>query len=351
VIRVVQLRPEDDESLIAFLDALGQTSVSVLAYHYPFYRDMLQAIGVGEPMYLAALREDKGIAGLLPVFMRRSNLGTVFCSLPFFGPNAGVICEAGDAAREIETALLTDLVKRAETERALSCSVYTPLFARDYRTYDSALSNAVIVEKFTQYVDVASVSWDQSIQYDLRKAEREGLDVSTQVTADRTREFYAIYAQNCRDHDIPLKPFRCVEMLASPEVLGRHSALYYAFRGGEMIGGLLVLWGPTIASYYIPCSLPEARSLQPNTVLIAAALRDAEKRGVCVWNWESSPTRDSGVYRFKKKWGSLESNYRVYVKTFRSMDEVCRLGREAISREFPFFYVWPFDRLAEGVQA
>ena len=351
MIRVAELRPEDDESLIAFLDALGQTSVSVLAYHYPFYREMLQAIGVGEPMYLAALGENDGIIGVLPLFVRRSDVGTVFCSLPFFGPNAGVICDGGDRAREIESALLSELVKRAEAGKVLSCSIYTPLLEKDYQAYDAAFPNAMIVEKFSQYLEVLTNSWSQSIQYDLRKAKREEVEVSTEITEDRTREFYSIYERNCREHDIPLKPFHCIQMLASPEVLGRYSALYYAFHGGAMIGGLLVLWGPSAASYYIPCSLLEARSLQPNTVLIAAALQEARNRGVRVWNWESSPTRDSGVYRFKKKWGSLESNYRIYVKTFRSIDEVCRLGREAIGREFPFFYVWPFDHLAEGVQA
>jgi len=114
-----------------------------------------------------------------------------------------------------------------------------------------------------------------------------------------------------------------------------------------MIGALIMLLGPKTASYYLPCSTAEHRSLQPGTLLIDHACRDAIACGIRYWNWESSPDRDGGVYRFKKKWGSIELAYNVTVVPLGSLEPLYAMGAEGIAETFPFFYVFPFDRLSE----
>jgi Acetyltransferase (GNAT) domain len=350
--RIARLTSSDDQALTGFLDRLAARSPAVLAYHYPFYRDMLAALEVGEPCYLASYADDGDITGLLPLFRRRSEVGTVYSSLPFFGPNAGVICGDDGNRGQIQSALLQKLLALAQAEQALGCSVYTPLLETDYAAYDEAFPLARVVEKFTQYIDLQAVpEWDKSLQYDLRKSRREGVEISTEASPERVRQFYEIYRQNCADHGIPLKPYACIRKLTAPETLDRYAGIYFAFHGGRMIGGLLMLWSPATASYYLPCSLAEARSLQPNTLLIDAAFQAARARGCRLWNWESSPDRTSGVFRFKQKWGSQEAGYRIYAQTFRPHEDLQRLGREGIQREFPFFFVWPFEAVAQAVPA
>ena len=65
-LEVVELFPENDAELTVFLDALARRSPSVLAYHYPFYRDMLTKLGVGRPLYLGLRRSGQ----LLDIFRR-----------------------------------------------------------------------------------------------------------------------------------------------------------------------------------------------------------------------------------------------------------------------------------------
>lgn len=341
-LEVVELHPDDDDELTEFLDGLARVSGSVLAYHYPFYRNLLVRLGLGSPVYLGVRRSGQ-LCGFLPAFSKESSVGTVFCSLPFFGPNAGVLCGPEDRT-EIHATLLGELVRRAEQSGALSCAVYTPFLSHDFALYDEWFGGDGVVNKFTQCLDLSSAQWPKEIQYELRKAERASVTVTTEVTAERLAAFYEIYRQNCSDYGIPPKPWECVEFLADEKIRGRFTQIYFAILEGTVIAGLLVLFSPATASYYMPCSLANYRSLQPGTLLIAKAMEDAKRRGLNYWNWESSPDR-SGVYQFKKKWGSREEEYRTYVKTFQSVEKIRQIGRDRLASEFPYYFVWPYDRL------
>jgi hypothetical protein len=240
---------------------------------------------------------------------------------------------------------LQALLTHVRGDGALSCSVYTPFLFENFELYDAVMPGATVIDKFTQYLDLNSAVWTSDVAYDLRKAKRLDVEVSKDISTERVEAFYGLYTMNCLEYGIPLKPKECVQRLFSEDVLGRHSDVYFAFCKGEMIGGLLMIWSPLTASYYIPCTLPSARTMQPGTVLIDRAVQDARQRGIRYWNWESSPSRDSGVFQFKKKWGSTEASYRVYAQTFRPDETFRNLGKDGIQREFPYYFVYAFDRL------
>jgi hypothetical protein len=268
----------------------------------------------------------------------------VYCSLPFFGPNAGVLCHDGPSGREIHRWLLGKLLDRARQERALSCSVYTPFLFSEFSWYDHFPPD-VVVPKTTLYTDLASAEWNSSIQYDLRRARRLGVEVCCDATPERLAAFYDIYRQNCADRGIPLKPRECLDFLARPELLTRRTRIYFALRGDEMIAGLLVVFSASTASYYIPCSRDDAKTLQPGTLLIDSAVRDLRASGVRFWNWEGSPSPESGVYKYKKKWNSVESSYRVYIWCPCGTEELRRIGKDRLRDGFPAFFVYPYDQL------
>jgi hypothetical protein len=342
-LEVVELSPENDVELTAFLDAVAQRSPSVLAYHYPFYRDMLTKLGVGRPVCLG-LRQSGQLRGYLPAFVKESESGCVLSSLPFFGPNAGVLCHHEDRSIAHQW-LLHDFLRRAEEMGALSCSIYTPFSFREFALYDTHFAPHQVVEKFTQYLDLEAMEWPKDIERKLRRAERASVSVSSEVTDERLSAFYEIYRRNCADYGIPLKPWECIQSLAGDAARGKYTHFYFAYIDGNLVAGLLVLFSPLTASYYIPCSVAEFRTHQPGTLLAERAMSDARSLGLKYWNWESSPGRDSGVYTFKKRWGSLEDGYRVYVKTFQSEEKIRQVGRDRIAKEFPYYFVWPFDRL------
>lgn len=346
---VRKITAADDEAVIAFLDNLGRESPSVLGYHYPFYRDVLEGAGAGKPEYLGAYTGDK-LVGYLPAFSHSSEAGRVWGSLPFFGPNAGVLCGAGENAPAIHQALLRGVLDQAAQAGALSCSIYTPFMFSQFEAYDAALPEAVVLEKFTQQLDLRTAEWRGALRRNLQKAERSGIDVSTEATNEHVGAFYSIYKQNCEERGIPVKPRQAVDLLLGEGRRSGRVAIYFAHHQGAIIGGLLILFSPLTVSYYIPCVLNEARTLQPLVLLIDRAIQDARSRGNRYWNWESSPSRESGVYRFKEKWGSVESIYRIYVQALCPVERLQELGERRISECFPFYFVYPFDRLGAREQ-
>lgn len=344
-ITVEVLSKSNDSEYIDFLDKLGRTSPAVLCYHYPVYRDMLTDISVGEPFYLGA-RLDTELVAVLLGFVRTSEIGAVYCSLPFFGPNAGVICANDDRIRECHETLLNAVLERLRgQENLLSATFYTPLFFDQFEYYDYSLPDAIVVNKFTHTIYLPDFKASSSIAYDIRKAKKSGVTISTEITPQNMDMFYGIYKKNCEDYGIPLKPRLAIESLLDDSDSADRARAYFAFHENSMIAGLLVLFSPLTISYYLPCALHSARSLQPGAALIHQAMQDAQQRGIQYWNWESSPSRDSGVCKFKKKWGSLESGYRIYMVPYKSEKIFKRIGKEQLSLNFPYFFVYPFDRL------
>lgn len=344
-LRIETVDHSRDKELQVFLDQLAQVSPAVLGYHYPIYRDMLKAIGVGEPFYLAAWSGSQ-LVGVLPGFVKRSEQGFAYCSLPFFGANGGVLCGPDGAQEDIHRALIGFALEYMQTQPdALTATFYTPFLFDRFSYYEGLMPEAVSILKETLFLDLCASRWDSKLQYDLRRAEKAGLAVSSEVTPERVRSFYQIYEQNCMDYGIPLKPFQTIEFLVEKGIAAKKVQCYFGYVKGKMVAGLMILFSPCTASYYIPCTLAEARTLQPGSMLIDRAVQDARQIGIRYWNWESSPSPESGVFHFKKKWGSQASEYRIYVRVFCDLEKLRRLGAKGLSSNFPYFYIFPYDRL------
>ena len=286
------------------------------------------------------------LTGVLPALIRRAESGCVVSSLPFFGPNAGVLCAEDERADELHHCLLGAMLERLRGEPGLlSFSLQTPFGCAHPERYDRALPGALAVERFTQQLDMATAAWPAKLRYDLRRTEKLGVTVETVVTPARLDEMYAMYADNCAEAGIAVKPRAVFDALATRGVQAGHADIRFAYHEGRMVSGLLTLFSAATASYYLPCTLREARPLQPATYLIDQAFAYVKSLGVRHWNWEGSPSRESGVYQFKARWGSVESAYRTLILPFQPPEVFRALGRERIARDFPFFFVYPFNQL------
>jgi len=343
--RIEILDRSNDQDYSSMLDELGARGSQVLAYHYPFYRDILTSIGVGTPLYLGAYHDSR-LVGVLPGFLKTSEIGTCFCSMPFFGPNAGVICREDDQSERVHSSLLNFLLSYMQDLKSpLSVSIYTPFLFREFDYYRNSLKAAVEVDKTTQYLSVGKFQPDKKLRYDLRKAEKAGVVISRAESMDDAEKLYSVYYQNCLDYRIPPKPRDVVLELVSAGCSSRHVSTFIARHDREIVAGLIVLWAAKTASYYLPCVREDARTLQVLSLLVSHGLREAADRGITYWNWEASPSADSGVYKFKRKWGSEQGYYKIFVKVFKENVALKNLGKKLILDQFPYFYVYPFSEL------
>ena len=330
------------QEIEAFLDELAQRNHSVLGYHYPFYLHMLEHSGIGEALAFVARNDERKIVGYMPTLTKSSALGKVISSLPFFGPNAGVLC----ADNEIIAPVLAELQRWVAEHNPISASIYTPFEDHEAESiYATLLPGALRIEKFTNFIKLDSLSFSSSLLYDLRKAEKGGVVVEATSDIALVPDIYAIYMRNCEDYGIPPKPYACVEELVRSGASHNRTATYIARKDGQIIGALIMIYSPITASYYLPCSIHDFRSLQPTSLLIHHAMMESKKRGLAYWNWEASPSRESGVYKFKKKWGSEDGSYSIYILPGRSKEDFANWGQQGISGAFPFFFVYPFHLL------
>ena len=342
-----------DNAVVLFLDKLATTNESVLGYHYPFYKIMLECIGVGEPLYIGVVNKNGELVALLPGFLKTTEIGTVYSSLPFFGPNAGILCDYNRPdVEDIHKCIFDFLYKHLQQYNMIAASVYMPFKREDLVTlYDKFNRDSIKIEKFTNYISLPEFKLDASLAYDMRKAEKSGVTIRSTIETGDIDKIYDMYIKNCVDYCIPPKPKKCVAYLIEEGKNNPNIKTYIASVDDKIIAALIMIYAGSTASYYLPCSLHEYRAFQPSSFLINHAIKEAVSRSIKYWNFESSPSKDSGVYRFKKKWKSIDGNYKIYLKTYKEKEFFSSLGKEKISELFPYFFVYPFSKLESLIEA
>lgn len=326
--------------LVQFLDTLSLNNYSVLGYHYPFYQKMLEEIEIGQPFYLGYF-EDENLCGVLPGFIKSTSLGSVYCSSPFFGPNSGILCD--NSILKTTTVSILDFLEQNLPSDIISAAIYSS-FQDNGNTLDQWNAN-IKIDKFTSFINLEDYTISSKIRYDIRKSIKNGVEVSKELSKENITALYNIYEKNCADFNIPIKPRNCINTLAQEALNGDGVSFYFAKSNDQVIGGLIMIWSQSVASYYLPCSLNEFRPLQPNTLLINEAMEDAKTKKVKIWNWEASPSKESGVYMFKSKWGGEDIPYNIHLKTFKTPSFYDTLKSSSIAENFPHFYVYPFNQL------
>ena len=81
--------------------------------------------------------------------------------------------------------------------------------------------------------------------------------------------------------------------------------------------------------------------------MISQAIEEAKIRNIKIWNWESSPSVESGVYSFKQKWGSVNSDYNIYINPLKEEQFFLDLGKTQIASLFPNYFVYPFTNITK----
>lgn len=283
----------------------------------------------------------------MPGFYKVKDIGTVYSSMPYFGPNSGVITSEKYDTLQVHKLLIDFLLNELKKlPNLLSLSVYTPFFSKtDY--YSTIFQDAIRIDQIFQYTPINNLNWNRSLQYDIRRAQQLGVTVVEDINMDDLNEFWRIHFQNCETVKIPAKPEKSIEFLYEKGRENGSVKLYLAKCDGKVIGGLMVLWSPSTVSYCIPATDPEFRSLQPGSLLIDHAFQQAKESGLKVWNWERSPSKESGVYKFKSRWNAEDGISTVYILPFQSQDVFQKIEKEGLLSHFPYYYVYPFNLLKE----
>ena len=121
--------------------------------------------------------------------------------------------------------------------------------------------------------------------------------------------------------------------------------LFIAKKDNERAAGILLLYFKETIEYFTPVIQKEHRSDQPLSLLIFEAMKSGIREGYKIWNWGGTWKSQDGVYRFKSRWGAQDFSYRYFIKLYN--DKILKQKKEAIIKNFPYFYTIPFENLNE----
>ena len=348
-ITVSLLTDQDHASYRTFVD---RCPVS-LVQHSLNWRDFVLSFSEEEDACLIA--KDAGeIVGVLPAFIFRCELGDIIESTPFAGTYGGILSHLTGRRRDaLFRCMLSSLVRFAQEQGCVLVTITTPPFADDLGSYDAHFQADFSRECFYQYLcldeePLSNVSSRRRyvIKREVRQAQEE-LTINCECDEARLEEWYSIYAERFAEigaAPVPKAFFENARRILFPAGNGK---FWFAFHEGRLIGGTLLVHNRHVMDYLSTAFCTRDRGYNPGNLIIAEALRWARQQTIRYFNWKSAPSRDSGVYRYKARWGSEESSHYFLTRITGDIGRLRKVGLATVKQAYLGHYVMPYEALAE----
>jgi CelD/BcsL family acetyltransferase involved in cellulose biosynthesis len=338
-VSVMRLATADRAEYAAFLDQIDE---ALIYYSLPF-RSLLEDLLACESEYWLA-RQGGQITGVLPLMWKDGPLGRVINSLPFYGSNGGVLAITA-AAEEMLVNKFSELASMPDVATATwICHPLRPLrnIAVPHDLEDERIGQWTPLDGDGAPERRLAQLIDGSARRNVRKAEASGVKVF--VDNDRLDFLEQLHRANMAHIGGRPKPPAFFAKLPRHLAAGKDYRLYVAERSGSPVAALLLLYFHRTVEYYIPATAEAERGYQPTALLLWQALQDAAREGYRLWNWGGTWLTQTGVSRFKKKWGARDHPYRYFVKV--NSGRVLQSSAEDLSRSYPGLYVVPYAALS-----
>jgi hypothetical protein len=338
------LRSEIEPAYEAFLAEQNGATF----YHSLSYRNLLLAVTGGVEEYLVATNTTDGsVVGILPMMTCEGRFGTVINSLPFFGSHGGVLATSDNHAR----ALWNAYMERMERPGVAAATVVENPFSAQASlppggNYEDRRIGQITPLKPGPEAEADLLKRiDGSTRRNINKSSRAGVSVA--VENDAIDFLAQTHYKNMADIGGSPKPaafFQALPRVFQPD---RDFKLYVARIEGRPVAALLLFYFKQFVEYFTPVTMADYREAQPMAAILHQAMLDAALQGRSVWNWGGTWTSQTGVYRFKRKWGAEDRTYHYATHLIRP--DLLKREPQELSNAYPWFYVLPFNHLQPTV--
>lgn len=258
------------------------------------------------PKYFTFIEQDR-LVGLLPFMEIRSWItGTRGVSLPFTDASAPIL-PAGFGFEEA----MAQVIALAESRgwRTVEIRGRIPEMenlpaSAEYLSHDLDLTGGESL-LFSRY--------RPNVHRNIRKAEREGISVSEDNTAEGLREFYQLNCLTRREHGLPPQPIRFFEHLKEYVLEKELGFLMMARHKKKAIAGAIFLLFGGKAVFKYGASDRRYQEFRANNLVFRDAIRHLCGKGVRTLSFGRTDMFHEGLRQFKLSWGTTTSMLR-YVK-------------------------------------
>jgi hypothetical protein len=334
-----------DEALRKRYDALFEACPHAFIQQSTAWAEVIGEIGPDRPFFLLADDGGADVAGL-PLHLYESPSGRILTSVPQPGPLGGVFARAdlgAEARAAAYAALLESARALAQEHECLALTLITSPTVPDTALYEAARPADFVLHNYTQVVPLdRPVRRAGGQRNNLARARKFGFQLEPCRTEAEVERWYELHR---RRHEalgaVPLDR-RIIDNVFRHLVPAR-KALFLVARDGERYasGTLYILHRDVMDVYAISMDADYADHA-PNALLADASMEWGREVGVKHYNWQSSPSRQSGVYRNKEQWGSEERPYEFLTWLFTDRARLRAIGPEGARRDFPGHYLVPF---------
>lgn len=332
-IEIVRMTAADHDAYSVFLAGMPQ---AMLYGSLPYLRFLEAMVGCPADVWLAC--RSGRIIGALPLMERNGPHGRVINSLPYFGSNGGILASTPAAAQRLLThydAIVSDTGVAAATWISNPLLDVPPLPLR----YD------LTDQRIGQFTDLTGseaellARFDGSARRNIKKAQSSGVTVRIDNASFGFLE--RVHRDNMAEIGGNAKAPAFFSELPKQFEAGRGFRIYVAERAGQDVAALLLLYFGRTIEYFTPVTVAEERVHQPMAAILHKAMCDGIAEGRMLWNWGGTWESQTGVWRFKNKWGAQDRRYTYYIKLNNSalLDE----SPAQLLAAYPGFYVVPFN--------
>lgn len=340
-VTVTRLVAQEEDEYGTYVDGHPEAMFYHSVAHLRFLRELL-----GAHWNVMLARDGEGrIVGVLPGMVRNGALGPVMNSLPHYGSNGGILASTAGGIAALAAAW-----NLASADVLSATVVANPLAADDP---GSRLVHDVEDRRIGQFSDIGCAGDPAAVLMErfhsktrniVRKAQKQGFDVTID---DGALDFLRrVHVENLAALGGRRKSDAFFDLVPRHFVAGTQFRLWVASEAGEPVAALLLFYFRDTVEYYMPTVRAAWRDRQPLSLLIFEAMVDASRRGYRLWNWGGTWTSQDGVYHFKKRWGARDLPYTYYTRI--NDKSLLKAGRETLLREYPDFFVIPFNLLDEA---
>jgi CelD/BcsL family acetyltransferase involved in cellulose biosynthesis len=140
----------------------------------------------------------------------------------------------------------------------------------------------------------------------IRRAEREGVEVRTASSDADLNAFYGLHARTRQRQGVPVQPRKFFDLIWSRLVGRGLASILLASAGGPPLAGALFLHWNGTTIYKFGASDSEGLPLRPNHALFWTAIQESCARSDREFDFGRTDLGNEGLRRFKSAWGGAE---------------------------------------------
>jgi hypothetical protein len=304
-----------------------------------------------ERFFYLVCKDKDIIVGVLPFVIYFNQLGNIIQSCPILG-YGGIVSEDCKEKNEIFKLLIDKMLFIGKEYNCIASTLGTSILDKNIDLYKNIYKPDFIKENFLQYnlLDDLPLNKLKSRSKSAIKSKinacRNNKNIKIVKNDERYfDEWYNIHCTRFKDITANPIPYNVLKNIKNNFVNNNAADFYYAFNNDELIGGIISIYNHNVVDYFASSFRTEFMDLNVNQLMLSEIHEWAISKKINVFNWESSPSKEGGVYEFKRRWGAEEGKHYYLTKILGNIDRLKLIDKNIIRREYSGYFLMPYEYL------